>query len=238
MAWRLEAARGALTRARARARVCGAQKLQGLWDEEVERCLGRNGTEPSLLRVLVRAHGREYAVGNALKLPQDVLLFAGPFLLQRLVVFLDPQLTADRDLRFQDGFLLCCGWGPCTAPNTTHQHLPTRQTLRRHAVPQISDGKAHGDLAVILRAWFVPPLTHSLTLARSLARSLSSPSSSLPLSPPGARALSRAFARFHFAGLFVAQLVQSVMLHQYFNKVFHVAMQVFVVVGVHVCRCT
>jgi hypothetical protein len=28
-----------------------------------------------------------------------------------------------------------------------------------------------------------------------------------------------------FEGLFVAQLFQSMLLHQYFNKVFHVAMQ-------------
>lgn len=86
----------------------GAQKLQGLWDEEVRSSASRK-KDASLLRVLIRAHGREYVLGNILKLPQDVLLFAGPFLLHRIVVFLDPQLTADSQVRVQDGLLLAFG---------------------------------------------------------------------------------------------------------------------------------
>ncbi len=70
-------------------RVNELQKLQALWDQEVKACAAIN-TRPSLLRVLVRAHGREFAVGNMFKLPQDLLLFAGPFLLERLVRFVDP----------------------------------------------------------------------------------------------------------------------------------------------------
>ena len=91
-----------------RAPAHGAQKLQALWDEEVHRSALRN-THASLLWVLIRAHGREYALGNLFKLPQDVLLFAGPFLLHRIVVFLDPQLTADSQVRISDGLLLACG---------------------------------------------------------------------------------------------------------------------------------
>jgi hypothetical protein len=176
----------------ARARVCGAQKLQGLWDEEVERCLGRKDTEPSLLRVLVRAHGREYAVGNALKLPQDVLLFAGPFLLQRLVVFLDPQLTADRDLRFQDGLLLCCGSRPCSAPNTAEHHLPAAPSC----ATDISRESAWGFRAYCTYGF--SPLTHSFSLSRLLALSPALSPALLPsrarclwLSPARARSLCR-----------------------------------------------
>ena len=110
------------------------QRLQALWEDEVAACAAPGARAPSLLRVLVRAHGREFLVGNLLKFPQDVLLFAGPFLLERLVRFVDPQLTPAAGLRARDGVLLCVGF-------------------------------------------------------------------------------------------FVAQLVQSLLLHQYFNKVFHVAMQ-------------
>ena len=88
--------------------VDGAQKLQGLWDEEVHRSV-ESKTHASLLWVLIRAHGREYALGNLFKLPQDVLLFAGPFLLHRIVVFLDPQLTDNSQVRVSDGVLLACG---------------------------------------------------------------------------------------------------------------------------------
>ena len=90
-----------------RAELVG-DELQALWDAEVKACAAEK-QEPSLLRVLIRAHGREYAMGNLLKVPQDVLLFAGPFLLERLIRFVDPQLTADTELRFQDGFVLVLG---------------------------------------------------------------------------------------------------------------------------------
>jgi hypothetical protein len=67
------------------------QKLQALWDQEVKAC-ARFNAKPSLFRVLVRAHGREFAIGNMFKLPQDLLQFASPFLLERLVRFVDPSV--------------------------------------------------------------------------------------------------------------------------------------------------
>jgi len=83
-------------------------ELQALWDAEVETCSAEK-KEPSLLRVLIKAHGREFFIGNLLKVPQDMLLFAGPFLLERLIRFIDPQLTTDAEIRFQDGFVLVLG---------------------------------------------------------------------------------------------------------------------------------
>eukprot|EP00960_Hanusia_phi_P006690 191370-Hanusia_phi.AAC.1 len=59
-------------------------RLHQAWEQESKKA------QPSLFRVLLDEYGREFFLGNLLKVPQDILIFAGPYLLQRLVEYLDP----------------------------------------------------------------------------------------------------------------------------------------------------
>jgi len=67
------------------------EDLNAHWEEELLR------PKPSLTRACVRTFGAAFVASNLLKLPQDILVFMGPFLLQQLVAFIDPELTPQGD---------------------------------------------------------------------------------------------------------------------------------------------
>jgi ATP-binding cassette, subfamily C (CFTR/MRP), member 1 len=66
------------------------------WQKEVTR------GKPSAIRALARTFGWDFFLAGLCKLPNDLLLFVGPYLLKHLVRFMDPSATGE-DVSWRTG---------------------------------------------------------------------------------------------------------------------------------------